>query len=516
MAIKSIQNINQNSNSSFWILFTTIIGSSMAFIDNTVVNIALPVFQSQLGATAVDVQWIIEGYTLMLSALILIGGALGDSFGHHKVFTLGVVIFILTSIGCGLANQPKFLIFMRILQGLGGALLIPGSLAIITACFPESKRGGAIGTWSAFTSITMAIGPLLGGWLIDTFSWRWIFFINVPLGILVIFLLRYKVPATPITQPRKPDWLGGLLCLISLGSIIFALIHSMLVGWDDIIVLSLLAIGIITLGSFLWWENKTPTPMMPLKFFRSPLFSSINFLTLLLYGALGGALYFIPFVLMQLQGYSATQAGAVFLPLMLLIFLLGRFIGQLTDKIGPRKLLILGPLIASIGFFWLMFLNIHSSYWTVMFPAIFTLGIGMAIAVPALTTAIMNSLPINYVGLASGINNAIARIGGLLAIALFGILLYQIFSHHLQQSIDQLNLPSNIRNYLDNEKIRLAAMSIPTTLSDSLKLTLANSIKQAFLTGFHRIVFIAAILSILSSLVIWITGPLCKKTKISF
>jgi len=284
-----------------WILTATIAGSSMAFIDGTVVNVALPALQAALHATLADVQWVVEAYALFLAALLLIGGSLGDLYGRRKIFAAGVVSFSTASIWCGLAPDITQLIVARSLQGIGAAMLVPGSLALISANFPEQERGRAIGTWSGFTAIMAAIGPVLGGWLIEHGSWRWVFFINIPLGLIVLWLVLWKVPESRGGNRSQPfDWQGGLLAALGFGGVVFALIESRPVAG---------AVGAIALIALVYWETRAPSPMLPLRLFRSRNFSGANLLTLFLYAALSGMLFFFPLDLIQVQGYSATEAG---------------------------------------------------------------------------------------------------------------------------------------------------------------------------------------------------------------
>jgi EmrB/QacA subfamily drug resistance transporter len=282
-----------------WVLAATILGSSMAMIDGTVVNVALPVFQTKLKATTADVQWIVESYALFLAALILVGGSLGDRYGRRLIFAGGIVLFTLASLGCGLALNINQLIFARAIQGIGGALLVPGSLAIISASFSQEQRGKAIGTWSGFTAITSAIGPVLGGWLIENASWRWIFWINLPFGLIVLLLLFWQVPESRDEEAKKLDWWGAVLATVGLGSLVYGLIEASHLGLLHPLVLGTVSMGAIVLFGFLVIEAKNCTAMMPLGLFRSRPFSGANLLTLLLYAALGGVLYFVPFNLMQ-------------------------------------------------------------------------------------------------------------------------------------------------------------------------------------------------------------------------
>src|SRR5213592_2424712 len=303
-----------------WVLVATILGSSMAFIDGTVVNVALPVLQTDLHATASDVQWVVEAYSLFLASLILVGGSLGDHFGRRRIFAIGILLFTVASILCGFAPNVTVLIIMRAIQGIGGALMIPGSLAIISASFDSKQRGRAIGTWSGFTAITSVVGPVLGGVLVQYASWRWVFFINVPLAAVILGLLFWRVPESRDADASgRLDWWGTQLVTAGLGALVYGLIEAGSVGFDNSLVLSSLAVGIFALLAFLLVEARTPAPMVPLTLFRSRTFSGANLLTLLLYGALGGLTFFLPFNLIQVQGYPPSAAGAAFVPFILIM-----------------------------------------------------------------------------------------------------------------------------------------------------------------------------------------------------
>ncbi|TMB00222.1 MAG: DHA2 family efflux MFS transporter permease subunit, partial [Deltaproteobacteria bacterium] len=334
-----------------WVLATTVLGSSLAFVDGTVVNLALPALQRELGATVADVQWVVEAYALLLAALLLVGGSLGDRLGRRRIYASGIVLFAAASTACGLARGVRQLVIARAVQGVGAALLVPGSLAILSASFPEEERGRAIGTWSGAGAITAAFGPVLGGWLIEHLSWRWAFFLNLPVAVAVLGLLFWRVPESRDLDATGPlDWLGAALVTAGLGGIVYGLVESSRLGWGQPRLVGALAGGGGALLAFGALEACSHSPMVPLAIFRSRSFTGANVVTLLLYGALGGAFFFLPLDLIQAQGYSATAAGAASLPFVLVLFLLSRWSGGLVDRFGARLPLIVGPVIAAGGF----------------------------------------------------------------------------------------------------------------------------------------------------------------------
>jgi EmrB/QacA subfamily drug resistance transporter len=474
----------------------------MAFIDSTVVNVALPALQSGLHASIIDVQWVVESYGLLLSALILVGGALGDSRGRRAMFLLGVIVFGAASAGCGFSSNIQALVIWRAVQGLGAAFLVPGSLAIISASFDEKSRGHAIGTWSGFTAITMALGPVLGGWLIEHVSWHWIFFINLPLAVLVVLITFWQIPESRNPKFQQVDWLGAAAATLGLAALVYALLESGATGWTPR-VLGILVSGLLLVALFVVVERHVRTPMVPLDLFASSSFSGANLLTLFLYAALGAFFFLFPMNLIQIQKYSATKAGAASLPMIFLVFFLSRWSGGLVARHGPRAPLIIGPLIVASGFTLFAMRPVSASYWSGPFPGFLVLGLGLAITVAPLTTVVMSSVDQDRAGAASGINNAVARVASVLAVAALGIIMVAAFANSLRASIASLHLDSSTVHDLESNVARLGAIDVPANLEPHMAVKVRNAIIHAFLVGFRIIMLVCSGLSVSSAAVAW-------------
>ncbi|WP_446742567.1 MFS transporter [Silvibacterium acidisoli] len=480
------------------VLAATILGSSMAFIDGTVVNVALPALQNALHASIADVQWVVEAYALMLAALLLVGGSLGDIFGRRRIYVFGVAMFAAASAWCGLSQNIGMLIWARSFQGVGAALLVPGSLALITAYFPEETRGQAIGTWSGFSAITAAIGPVIGGWLIEYSTWRWVFFLNLPLALAVI-LLSAKVPESRNENAsHRVDWPGALLVTLGLGGLTYALIEwpaRARHGGHGVVPAAVA--GTVALMAFVAVEHWSRSPMVSLELFRSRNFTGANLLTLFLYAALGGLLFFFPMDLIQIQHYTATEAGAAFLPFIAIMFGLSRWTGGLVARYGSRIPLTVGPLVAACGVALFALAPQNGSYWTSFFPAVVVMGLGMTISVAPLTTTVMNAVPESESGLASGINNAVSRLASLLAVAVFGVILVTIFNRSLDGRLAQLALSPEARTLIDAARPQLAAMHNPDS-------RVQQAVTASFLSGYRAVIWIATGLAALSGFVAWL------------
>ena len=491
----------------FWILAASILGSSMAFVDGTVVNVALPVMQRDLAASATAVQWVIEAYLLTLSALLLLGGSLADRLGRRRIFGLGVALFAAASVACALAPTIPWLIVSRAVQGVGGALLVPTSLAVLSAGIPDERRGRAIGRWSAFTSATAGLGPVLGGWLVEKGSWRWALWINVPLALGTLAITFSKVAESRDPHPAGIDLRGAACGTLGLAGLVFGLLEGSRLGFTHSPVIVALAVGAISLAVFIPVERRASSPMLPLDMFQSRTFSGANLLTLLLYAALGAELYFLPFNLIQVHRYTPAEAGAALLPLIVLMALLSGRSGKLADRFGPRPSLVVGPLIAAVGYALLALPGVDGSYWTTFFPPVTVLGLGMAVTVAPLTTTVMDSAGRAQAGVASGINNAVSRLASLLAIAVFGILAYHRFGAALVRRLTPLGLPPEVRRQLNREQGRLAAATIPASLPPRLRTAVGATIAGSFVEAFQLVSLVAAGLAVAASVTAWLLIP---------
>jgi EmrB/QacA subfamily drug resistance transporter len=486
-----------------YVLATAVLGSSMAFIDGTVLNVALPAIQRGLGASVAEMQWIVNAYMLLLGALLLIGGAAGDRFGRKRVFIEGVVLFALASAVCGLAPDSTTLIAARGFQGVGAALLVPGSLAMVSANFPQEVRGRAIGTWAGFAALTTAAGPLLGGWMIDFLSWRSIFFINLPLAAATLALAARFVPEShdPQATTSPLDWPGAALAVLAFAALTFGFTAN---GGRSLAApgtLGALALGVILLLAFLLREAKARAPMMPLGLFRSRTFSGANLLTLFLYFALSGVLFLLPFNLIQVHGYSALGVGTAFLPLTAAMGLMSRWAGGLVERFGARRPLIFGPLITAAGLAAFALPGTSGSYWTTFFPAMLLLGIGMTVSVAPLTTTVMNAVDERHAGTASGINNAASRIAGLLAVAVLGALAFGLFGPALAERLAELNLPDATRATILERSRAAVGLEFLATLDPETAAAARAAVKQSFVEGFRTVMLATAVAAALSAVV---------------
>ncbi|GAB1544473.1 MFS transporter [Scytonema sp. NUACC21] len=486
-----------------WVLLSTILASSMAFIDASALNVALPALQENLGASGIQLLWIVNSYLLMLAALILVGGSLGDKLGRKKVFAIGICLFILASVACGFSPTTKFLISARILQGIGGAMMIPGSLAIITAYFQPEHRGSAIGTWSAATTIVTVAGPVLGGLLADAGYWRGVFLINVPIGTIALLILCLKVPESRNEEASvKIDYPGAILATLGLAGLTYGFISLYDFGFGNPRIYLTLISGAIALVSYAIVEARSAHPMMPLSLFKSRTFSGTNLLTLFLYGALSVGTFFLCLNLVQAQGYSQSIAGLADMPFALLLSGLSPWAGQLADRYGSRLPLIVGPSLAGLGFLLMAFVGLThgaSEYWTTFFPGILVFGLGMAITVAPLTNAVMGSVTAQYAGTASGINNAVSRTAGVLAIAIIGSIALSTFAGALQEHTAYIHLSKAARLLLQSQARQLGHISPIVGLAPENMDAVETAVKLALVDTFRLVMIICAGLAWLSA-----------------
>ncbi|MEJ7687463.1 MAG: MFS transporter, partial [Variovorax sp.] len=489
-----------------WVLAAAIVGSSMAFIDGTVVNVALPAIQAELRATAFQAQWVVESYALFLAALLLVGGSLGDRFGRRRIFAIGIVIFALASVGCALSATVQQLIAARAVQGVGAALLVPGSLALISANFAEKERGRAIGTWSGASGITAAIGPVVGGFLVDNYSWTWAFLVNIPMAIAVLLIVWRHVSESrgSAAEAGTLDYAGAALATVALGGIVYAFIEAPTQGWTSPAVMAAMLAGAAASVVFVAVESSVRAPMLPLSLFKLRNFRGANLLTLLLYAALGGGLYFFPLNLIQVQGYSATVAGAALLPFILIMFALSGWAGQLVDRYGPRLPLVVGPAVAAVGFALFALPGVAANYWTSFFPAVVVLGFGMTVTVAPLTTTVMNAVGADAAGIASGVNNAVSRAASVLAIAVFGVLMAWAFDAALAENLRDAGASAQTQAFFQGQRSKLAGAEMPAGVDAATAAALRNAVAESFVAGFRWVMLIGAGLALLSALSAWI------------
>jgi EmrB/QacA subfamily drug resistance transporter len=474
-------------------LVACILGSAMVFLDGTVVNVALPALQRDLGATLAEQQWVVEAYMLTLSSLLLVGGSLDDLFDRRTVFAAGVAGFGITSILCAIAPSIELLIAARALQGIAGALLVPSTLALIVATFPPEERGAAIGSWTAWTGVSTVIGPLAGGVLIDNLSWRWIFAINLIPAAGTLWLIARAVPTQPEPARRgRVDYLGGLLCALGLGGTIFALIEQPRLGWSDPAVAVTGIGGVVALVAFVVHERRTPDPMLPLTLFRERNFAVGNVATLAMYAGLGGMLFMLGIFVQQVGGYTATAAGASFLPVTAMMFLLSRRFGALADRYGPRLFMGVGPIIAGVGMLLMLRVDARADYVTELLPALLVFGLGLSLTVAPLTAAVLAAVDESRSGVASGVNNAVSRVAGLVAIAALGTIVSARFDSSLDRALAGRPID---RAAVGEAKTRPLSVTAPSRLPRPERQELAAATRSASVSAFHLGIGTTAVLT---------------------
>ncbi len=487
-----------------FVLITAILASSMAFIDGTALNVALPALQRSLDLTGAELLWIVNAYTLFLAALILIGGSLGDIYGKKKVFMIGILIFALFSVCCGLAQDGTWLIIFRGFQGIGGAIMIPGSLSIITASYTRATRGRAIGTWSMLSAFTTVIGPVLGGYLAGIGLLRFIFFINIPFALICLFLLAFKIDEPVAPKSQKPDWTGGVLATLGFSGITFGFIEASERGFTLWWIWLSIGIGVVGVCAFILYEGRTRHPMLPLDLFKSPTFSGANSMTLFVYGALGALLFFLPLNLIQVQGYPEELAGLAILPFGITIALLSRLSGKWTDMSGAKMPLIVGPVITGAGFLGFTLIgstNGFSDFWLTFFPALLTAGIGMGLTVVPLTTTVMNCVTPDNSGVASGVNNSVSRFANVLALAIVGAIALLQFQNFLPENLREAGMDSEKVAFMEKEATRFAEASPNKAWSTATQHAVNEVVEQSFIEVFNNIAYTCSGLCFLGALI---------------
>lgn len=492
----------------------TILASAMAFIDGTALNVVLPALQKGLGASGPDLFWVLNAYLLVLAALILVGGSLGDRLGRKRIYMIGILVFIIGSAACGLAPDVHFLVGFRVLQGVGGALMIPGSLSLLSSSIDPGERGTAIGTWSAVTTVVTMGGPILGGALADAGLWRGIFFINIPIGLVTLLILWAKVPESKEAGAgKKVDIPGVLAIALGLAALTFGFLQMPGLGLGSWEVWGALGMGVVLLGVFLWIEDKGRDPMMPLYLFANRTFSGVNALTFFLYAGLGAGMLFLSLDLVQAQGYSQLQSGLTFLPFTVLMISIARWAGAMADKYGARIFLIIGPATAGLGLLLLSFVGVTRGpvdYWTHFLPGVLVLGLGMAFTVAPLTMTVMSSVSDEHSGVASGINNAMTRIAGVFANAIFGALAVLFFAGALRGPVDGLGLSPGGKREVMAQAANLGNAKVPKALESALAgepakggetaaEALARTYREGFISVYGDILRIAAGLAFLGA-----------------
>ena len=483
-----------------WVMAAVIMASAMAFIDGTALNVVLPSLQQDLKATGADIFWILNAYLLVLAALILVGGSLGDKLGRKKVFMAGIGIFIIGSTACGFAPTVVYLIAFRIIQGIGGALMIPGSLSLLSSSIDEKERGKAIGTWSAITTVVTIGGPIIGGALADAGLWRYIFFINIPIGLAALVILRQKVTDSRSDDNNTSlDFPGVFAIALGLAFLTFGFLRIPALGLHHWQVYLSLTLGLLLLIAFIVIEKKSHHPMMPLQLFRDRSFSGANLLTFFLYAGLGAGMLFLPLNMVQAQGYSQLESGLTFLPFTVLMITIARPAGDLADKFGPRLLLVFGPATAGAGLLLLSFVKQTAGardYWTSFFPGILLFGVGMSFTVAPLTTTVMTSVNDQFSGVASGINNAITRIANVFANAIFGALAVLFFSGALQRTLPP-DLPH--RDIVLQQAANLGNAKPPAAAGAGDKRRIEQEYRAGFIGAYQQIMRCAAGLAFLGA-----------------
>jgi EmrB/QacA subfamily drug resistance transporter len=484
-------------------LVACILGSAIVFIDGTVVNVALPAIRGDLDAGLADQQWIVEAYLLTLGSLILIGGSLSDLYGRRRVFGLGTVLFGVMSFFCAIAPSAELLIAARALQGIAGALLVPSTLATIVAVFPESERGRAIGSWTAWSGVSTVIGPLAGGVLVDAASWRWVFAINLLPVAGTLYLIATALPETLDERHEHVhvDVPGAVLCALGLAGPVFALIEQPHYGWGDPLVFVPLLAGLALLGAFVWQERRSREPMLPLSLFSRRNFAIGNLSTLTIYAGLGAATFFLAIFLQETAGYSALAAGLSLMPLTVMMFFLSSRFGALADRAGPHLFMSVGPILAGVGLLLLIRVGRDADYATEVLPGLIVFGLGLSMTVAPLTATVLGDADERHAGIASGVNNAIARVAGLLAIAALGAVVSAQFASAVDSNLVGGRMSADARQAVSTAKTRTLTTSVADSVGGAERAELRSAFEDASVSAFRLGIGIAGGLVVLGGLV---------------
>ena len=494
------------------ILIMTILGSSLAFMDGSVVNVALPTFQTTFYATSSEVQWVVQSYALFCAALLLLGGMLGDRLGRKRIFAIGIGLFTLASAGAALSMSLPQLVLSRSIQGVGAALLIPQSLAILSAAFPGHERASAIGAWSAWTSVFAALGPVIGGWLIGASTWRWIFLLNFPLAAWILLLLpKLRESNTEFSTLKLAtfDLQGTLLNTLGLGAVVYSLSFGPQLGWTNLrVVISMLA-GIILIGAFLrsQWHNEHA--MMPLSLFSNRRFLAVNLLTFFLYGSLGVAFYIVPFFSIQIKRLSPLATGAAFLPCIAVMFLFSSRVGRISSELGERSFLVVGAICSACGLALFGVFSHRQGYIASLLPGMLLLGVGITIALSPLANVVMSSVPEEETAVASAVNNSISRIAGLVVLSIATIFLSHGFDRSLLAHLNVSSLPSQMKDQIYANHALMTAIRVPADFGDGAERQGREIVFQAFTSGYSAVMYAAALGMLLAAMpvMLWWTEP---------
>ena len=491
------------------VLMLTVLGSSMAFMDGSVVNVALPTLQASFRATSYHILWVVQAHSLLGSALLLFCGALGDRFGRTRIYLLGVAVFAVASLGCAASFNLIELILARAIQGFGAALLIPQALAILSDTYPKGERAGAIGTWSAWTSVSIALGPILGGWLIQVSGWRAIFLLNIPLTVWIMWL-ALKLRGVTIDRSAVAsfplDYRGATLNILGFAAIVFALSFVPQIGWKDPRIGFSLFAGFVLLFAFVLSQRSRPNPLVPLSLFHSSAFSGANVLTFLAYGALGGAFYVVPYFLIGARHLSPSSAGAAFLPMIAIMFALSGRVGTIASKVGEVKFMVVGSALTAGGFALLGLVANEARYAFGFLPGVLLLGVGITLTVAPLTSFLMSSVVASRRGVASAVNNSVSRLGGLISVSIVALAMSHTFNLEFGRQMQSSGLPAEMQHMLVHSEGLMLSLPIPQQFGSSQALRGEEIVERSFVTAYRNVMFGCAFTTLFGTLVILTTA----------